>query len=626
MTESHQAVISRLSHEFDALARQMSRVSGELTQLDRLFANTEATPAPAPAPQSAPASPQAPAPRPAPVFVPPPPVAPQQASPQQEAASYWQNYWQYWQPASVAPPAPRPPRQYPPRPVVSPPAQRPDTGSDPAESGWIGKLLAVAGVAVTLIGVVLLLVLAAQAGLLRPEIRVTGGIALAGALLGIAVRLRGRPGGRIGAIALAATGIATAYLDVVAVVTIYKWVAAPAGLVLAAVVGGAGLALARRWDSEHLALLVLVPLIVLAPEITHGVHLLLISFMLALSAAALPVQLGKDWTWMHAARIAATTLPLLVALPAARDNAWLLGGACAVAAILAIASGLILLPSTKNPSALAILTSVGTAPVLAAAISVDRVLAAVLAAALAVGMLTAALIDRHPRIVTQIWLVWSAISGLIALTVACSGYVEGPVLLALAIVIAMVGRQETVARWIALGFGIIGCGLFYSYAPLHALVRATAMPGAVAASTLAASLLVIAFAVVMTRVWLDSEAAGLLMATAAALIVYAVTAFTVTAGVFIGGTGGGFLAGHMAATICWIGMAAALFVYALRLAGGERRTESITAGLALTGAATGKLFLFDLATLDGIFRVAAFVIVGLVLLSMGAGYARSLAR
>ncbi|MDP7723658.1 DUF2339 domain-containing protein [Mycobacterium sp. TY814] len=626
MTESHQAVISRLSHEFDALARQMSRVSGELTQLDRLFANTEATPAPAPAPQSAPASPQAPAPRPAPVFVPPPPVAPQQASPQQEAASYWQNYWQYWQPASVAPPAPRPPRQYPPRPVVSPPAQRPDTGSDPAESGWIGKLLAVAGVAVTLIGVVLLLVLAAQAGLLRPEIRVTGGIALAGALLGIAVRLRGRPGGRIGAIALAATGIATAYLDVVAVVTIYKWVAAPAGLVLAAVVGGAGLALARRWDSEHLALLVLVPLIVLAPEITHGVHLLLISFMLALSAAALPVQLGKDWTWMHAARIAATTLPLLVALPAARDNAWLLGGACAVAAILAIASGLILLPSTKNPSALAILTSVGTAPVLAAAISADRVLAAVLAAALAVGMLTAALIDRHPRIVTQIWLVWSAISGLIALTVACSGYVEGPVLLALAIVIAMVGRQETVARWIALGFGIIGCGLFYSYAPLHALVRATAMPGAVAASTLAASLLVIAFAVVMTRVWLDSEAAGLLMATAAALIVYAVTAFTVTAGVFIGGTGGGFLAGHMAATICWIGMAAALFVYALRLAGGERRTESITAGLALTGAATGKLFLFDLATLDGIFRVAAFVIVGLVLLSMGAGYARSLAR
>lgn len=613
MTESHQAVLSRLSHEFDALARQMSRVSGELTQLDGLFAKIEDTPAPAA--------------RPAPVFVPPPPVAPQQAPPQQQPPPYWQNYWQYWQPASAAPPASPPPRQYPPRPAPPPAPKRPDTVSDPAESGWIGKLLAVAGVAVTLIGVVFLLVLAAHAGLLRPEIRVAGGTALAGALVAAAARLHRRPGGRIGAIALAATGIATAYLDVIAVVTIYKWVAAPVGLVLAALVGGAGLALARRWDSEHLALLVLVPLIVLAPEITRGVDLLLICFMLALSAAALPVQLGRDWTWMHAARIAATTLPLLVALPAVRphDNAWLLGGACAVAAILAIASGLILLPASRNAGTLALLTSIGTAPVLASAISVDRVLAAVLAAALSAAMLAAALIGAHPRIVTQIWSVWSAISALIALTVAFTGYVEGPVLLALAIAIAIVGRQDVTARWIALGFGIIGSGLFYSYAPLHALMRATAVPTSVAASTLAASLLVIAFAVVMTRAWLDSDAVGFLVATAAALIVYALTAFTVTAGVMIGGAAG-FLAGHMAATICWIGMAAGLFVYALRLARGERRTEAITAGLALTGAATAKLLLFDLATLDGIFRVAAFIIVGLVLLSMGAGYARSLAR
>ncbi|WP_205873952.1 DUF2339 domain-containing protein [Mycobacterium camsae] len=628
MTESHQAVISRLSHEFDALARQMSRVSGELTQLDRLLSTPAPPPAPAPAPvfvppPVAPAAPAAPAPAaPAPAA-----PAPAPAAPPQQAAPYWQNYWQYWQPASAAPPAPRPPRQKTPRPAPPPPPQ-PENASDGAESGWIGKLLAVAGVAVTLIGVVLLLVLAAQAGLLRPEIRVAGGTTLAGALVAVAVRLRGRPGGRIGAIALAATGIAAAYLDVIAVVTIYKWVAAPIGLVLAALVGGAGLALARRWDSEQLALLVLIPLIVLAPEITHGVDLLLISFMLALSAAALPVQLGKDWLWMHAARIAASTLPLLVALPAARphDNASLLGGACAVAALLAIASGLILLPASTNASGLALVTSVGTAPVLASAISVDRVLAAVLAAALAAGMLAAALIGQRPRIVTQIWSVWSAISALIALTVACTGYVEGPVLLALAVVIAVVGRRDAVARWIAMGFGIIGGGLFYSYAPLHVLVRATAVPTSVAVSTLAASLLVITLAVAMTRAWLESEAAGLFVATAGALIVYAVTAFTVTAGVLVGGAGGGFLAGHMAATICWIGMAAGLFVYALRQGGRERRTEAITAGLALTGAATAKLFLFDLATLDGIFRVAAFIVVGLVLLSMGAGYARSLAR
>lgn len=42
-------------------------------------------------------------------------------------------------------------------------------------------------------------------------------------------------------------------------------------------------------------------------------------------------------------------------------------------------------------------------------------------------------------------------------------------------------------------------------------------------------------------------------------------------------------------------------------------------------AATAKLFLFDLGTLDGMFRVGAFIVVGLVLLGMGAEYARSLA-
>lgn len=129
------------------------------------------------------------------------------------------------------------------------------------DSGWIGKLLAVAGVTVTLVGVVLLLVLAAQAGILRPQIRVAGGFVLSAVLVGAACRLHGRPGGRTGAIALAATGIAAAYLDIVAITAYYQWVPAAVGLVVAAVVGGAGLVAARRWDSEHLAVLVLVPLI-----------------------------------------------------------------------------------------------------------------------------------------------------------------------------------------------------------------------------------------------------------------------------------------------------------------------------------------------------------------------------
>lgn len=513
------------------------------------------------------------------------------------------------------------------------PSPSPPRAAKPDPSGWIGKVLAVAGVAVTLVGVVLLLVLAAQAGLLRPEVRVAGGIALSAGLIGVAARMHGRPGGRTGAIALAATGIAAAYLDVIALTTIYHWVTAPVGLVLAATVGGAGLALARRWDSEDLALLVLVPLIALAPVLTKGVDLLLVSFMLALSAAALPVQLGKDWVWMHAARIAAVTLPLLVALVAVsrHDDPWLLGGACGVAAMLAVVSGLILLPSTENPAALAVLTAVGALPVLSAGIAVDRMLAAVLAAALAAGMLATVLVGELPRIVVQVWSALAAIAALIAVTVACHGQVAGPVLLALAVMVIIAGRHVAEARCAALGFGVIGVGICYRYTPPAALMTATETPAPIAVSTLAASLLTVAFTILTARAWLEAarrspDAVKTVGAAAGAVVIYAVTAFTVTAGVLLGGTSGGFLAGHMAATICWIGMAAALFRYAQRPTNRTNRAALITAGLALTAAATAKLFLFDLATLDGIFRVAVFIVVGLVLLSMGAGYARSLAQ
>ena len=225
-----------------------------------------------------------------------------------------------------------------PRPPVT--SQAPPKPQQERSEGWIGKVLAVAGVAVTLIGVVLLLVLAAQAGILRPEIRVGAGALLAAALVAAAGWLYARPGGRVGAIALAATGIAAAYMDVIAVTTIYQWVPAPIGLAIAAVIGGGGLTLARRWDSQHLGLLVLVPLIVLAPVVTDGITLLLVGFMLALSAASLIVQLGKDWIWLHAARIAAPTFPLLVALAAVYFDdgydLWL-AGACGIAAVLAIA-------------------------------------------------------------------------------------------------------------------------------------------------------------------------------------------------------------------------------------------------------------------------------------------------
>jgi uncharacterized membrane protein len=589
MTEPR-AVVSRLSADFAAISQQLARVSADLIELDRLLTEQ---PQPVAAQQPA-VAPQA---------YPPPPVP-------------------YWPPVQYPPQFAQPPRPAYIRPPGSPQKPRQERSE-----GWIGKVLAVAGVAVTLIGVVLLLVLAAQAGILRPEFRVAGGAVLATALVAAAWWLYARPGGRVGAIALAATGIAAAYMDVIAVTTIYHWVSAVVGLLLAAVIGGGGLTLSRRWDSQYLGLLVLVPLIFLAPVVSGGITLLLVGFMLALSAASLPVQLGKDWIWMHCARTAATTFPLLVALAgvyfdSGRDL-WL-AGACAIAAVLSVIGALILLSCMANRAAMALLTAAGAVPVLCVSLAVDKVVAALMAAALAAAMLAIVLFAPPgvTGVVRPIWSALSAVSALIAVTVAFDGYIAGPVLLAMAVVVAVAGRRDVIARWVAVGFSVAGGGIFLAYAPPSSLVQATETTAAAGISTLIASVLLAACAVTIAWSW-KSEAP--IWAGAAAVIIYAVTAFTVTAGVLIGGEGGGFFAGHMVATICWIAMAAALFGYAARLTKAER-SMPIGAGMALVAAAMAKLFLFDLGTLDGMFRVAVFIVVGLVLLGMGAGYARLLEK
>ncbi|PRC45357.1 DUF2339 domain-containing protein, partial [Mycobacterium sp. ITM-2017-0098] len=374
--------------------------------------------------------------QPAAPVVPAPPAVPlQQVYPPQPVAPPAMQYWpQYAQPSAPFQPWPN--------------AAAPRPRKERSE-GWIGKLLAVAGVAVTLIGVVLLLVLAAQAGILRPEFRVTAGAVLAGALVGAAWWLNSRPGGRVGAIALASTGLAAAYMDVIAVTTIYDWVSPPVGLILAAVIAGGGLMLARLWDSQHLGLLVLVPLIVLAPIVTDGITLLLVGFMLALAAVSLPVQLGKDWIWLHAARIAAAVLPLIVALAVPyfdnRDDLWL-AGACGIAATMAVVAALILLPGTKNRAAMALLTAAGVLPVLCVGLAVDRVIAALMAAAVSAALLAIALIgDRLPGVpgvARHIFAATSAVAALIAVTVAFDGRIAGPVLLAMAVVVALAGRGD----------------------------------------------------------------------------------------------------------------------------------------------------------------------------------------
>ena len=91
-----------------------------------------------------------------------------------------------------------------------------------------------------------------------------------------------------------------------------------------------------------------------------------------------------------------------------------------------------------------------------------------------------------------------------------------------------------------------------------------------------------------------------------------------------GDTALGFTIGHAVATVTW--MLAATW---LLLRGLERSRDAdltLRTGLLLAGISVAKLFLYDLAALNGIVRSVAFIVVGLLLLATGSRYAKAYER
>ncbi len=184
----------------------------------------------------------------------------------------------------------------------------------PALSG--ARLLAWTGGAVTLLGVVLLMVLAASRGWFSPGARVAAGAVLGVALVALALRLHRRENARTGALALAGTGFATLYLVVAAATAIYELLPPLAAVPIALLVAAGGLGLADRWRAELLAGGVVVGAALLAPVLVGG--WLLVVLVLVLQVAVVPVAWRRQW-WRVAA-LAAVGPVLYGALVAGFDG------------------------------------------------------------------------------------------------------------------------------------------------------------------------------------------------------------------------------------------------------------------------------------------------------------------
>ena len=173
--------------------------------------------------------------------------------------STWQAGGPYAQPPfPSAPSTQRPPfaaGPFPPPALFlppSPPAPLPTHAPRRSGQVWLAslpgaRLLAWTGARVTLLGVVLLLALAAARGWFAPPVRVVAGAVLGLALVGLGARPHRRETARTGALAVTGTGIATLYLVVAAATALYRYLPVPVGLVLALLVAAGGLALADRW-------------------------------------------------------------------------------------------------------------------------------------------------------------------------------------------------------------------------------------------------------------------------------------------------------------------------------------------------------------------------------------------
>ncbi|TCK00606.1 putative membrane protein DUF2339 [Nocardia alba] len=524
--------------------------------------------------------------------------------------------------------------------------------------GVISRVLAVAGVGVTLVGVLMLLVLAAQAGFFGPVARVIAGAAFSVVLVGIGWRVFGRPGGRVGGIAMVATGIAGLYLDAVAVTGYYRWVPVGVGLAVALVVALVGVGIAVRWQSQPLAVGVVVGAAILSPALTT--ELLLLGFLVVLQSAGVPVQLRRDWPVLHVVR----TLPVVLAVLGMAALSGLEGAISGeqahqrqgllVAAIAGAVVGLVgaLLAVRRRPGDItaSITIALTALPVLATATLFDRVVSASVTAVLAavlLGLAATTLIPRRPtegsapvRPARHTALV-AGLTGAVALLQTCTMATGGhPRLLpttlfavALAFLAVAAASRTRVAAGLGLAFALLGGLVMLAIATPETLaLQRLAVAGLDVATAVAAVVglgvaAMVAWTVprlprcddpaLVTGVWIAVSIAGL----------YYVLVAAVSLGVSSGGADG-FIIGHSLATIVWMVVATGSLFYGLRRLASSPAVAKVclVSGLLVAAAALAKLFLFDLATLSGLVRVIAFLAVGILLLLTGTRYARAFAE
>lgn len=631
-------LVAALVADVAALRGQLDRVSRGLSALQNTLA---ASPAGTPLPQ-APVGPvpQAPVgPLPQAAAVPGPPAA---GVPIQQAPVGPGPMPQ----TSAGPVQPMSPPLGPPMgPPMAPPPLPPARPAAPRQPWWqrdgvVSRILAVAGGVVTLIGLGMLVGLAIQAGWFGPAARVASGGVLSVALVGIAERLIRRPGGRVGALAVGATGIAGLTVTVMAAGDVgYRWLPPMAVLGCLVLVFALGLAAARRWDSQSVAVVTVAAAAAFTWSAIGDHPLLVAPLLLGLQVAVLLLQYPRIWAVAH---LFAGLLPMVSLIPPTSDFRYQSAVVllALVAMVIAVVGGTATLRRVDDPQRRGLATAAGIAvvvPILPLLVALgdnspelrlgDLAILAIVALVTGIAAMP---IRRSPLpVVVRISLGVVAVICVLRLALAAREPITTSVVLMLVAVVllSIAVATRSMAGW-ATGwlFGVLGLITAvdrYGDGLLTEWLRDDLDGGAAMLGVL--TVLAAGAGIVAGRRLRNPEVASDLVIAGQVLIgLLGVTLTTVAVGTLINPEPSGWVAGHCAATVAW--MAVAVASLQRGLVDRDNPRIWLVAGLGLAAMATAKLFLFDLASLGGVPRALAFLLVGVLLLIAGTRYARTFAE
>ena len=488
-----------------------------------------------------------------------------------------------------------------------------------------GRVLAWVGGLAIFVGVIFFLAIAIDRGWIGVEARVALAFLGATALLVVGLVLHERRGQLEAAVAAVATALAALYASLTYATAVEDVISDASGLVVATMVGIVGAAVAVRWRSQFVAALALLGALAAPVLVDSGTSTLSLAFMVIALCSTVAVLIWQRWGWLGAGAflISAPQLAfwafdvddLALALAVVGLN-WALFVVAAIGYELRV-------PTSKlrvSSASLLLLNAAFTAAV--GWFVIDDLGSSEGGTAWVLGVTVAHIVlgafGFRQRMSTEIAALLVAVGlGLSGVTLALA--LDGPAL------VAGWSAEAAILAWVARRTGeqrawIFSCA-FLVLAVFHT-ITVEAIPEALLegvpdlGEALVAVLCVGIAALVMGHFAAGSDLRMLLVALAGVAFLYAASLAIVD--LIQGDAEERSQTAQVALSAFW-----ALVGLAAIVAGLVRDLKELRlAGLALLGIGVAKVFVYDLAELDQLYRVLSLVAIGLVLLAGAYAYQR----